>query len=117
MVSKTLNILFRKRNSINGSRETPRGSRKKPNLGRSPRGRREAADVSSHISWCAVALLCRGREKSLAKRHGRSTDYENDQTLTLRAHAPTLRSYRPILISRQYNRATQIYVKELQRCY
>jgi hypothetical protein len=31
------------------NRETPRGSRKKPNLGRSSRGRRETANVKSHI--------------------------------------------------------------------
>jgi hypothetical protein len=48
------------------NRETPCGSRKKPNLGRSPTCCRETADVS-------LRLPCRGLEKSLAKRHGRST--------------------------------------------
>ena len=54
-------------------RETPHGSRKKPNLGRSPTRRREKTDVNSHIPCRAPAMLCRVLEKSLAKRHGRST--------------------------------------------
>ena len=48
------------------NRETLRGSRKKPNLCRSATGRRETADVNSHITR-------RGLEKSRAKRHGRGT--------------------------------------------
>ena len=39
------------------NRETPRGSPKKPNLGRS------TADVNSHIPCRAPAVLCRGLEK------------------------------------------------------
>ena len=36
-------------------------------------GRRESADVSSHIPRRALAVLCRGLEKSLAELHGQST--------------------------------------------
>ena len=36
------------------NRETPRGSRKKPNLGRSLTGRRETADVNPHVPCRAV---------------------------------------------------------------
>ena len=55
------------------NRESPLGSRKITNLGRSLTGRREAADVNSHIPSRAPAVLCRGLEKSLAKRYGRNT--------------------------------------------
>ena len=55
------------------NRETPRGNRKEQNLGRSPTGRRKTADVISHIRCRADTMLCRGLEKSLAKRHSRST--------------------------------------------
>jgi hypothetical protein len=60
----------------NSLRECPRVSRKKPNLGRSPTGCRETADVNSHIPCpspaapmppYAVAL------KSLSKQYGRRT--------------------------------------------
>ena len=54
-----------------GNRKTPRGSRKKPNLGRSSTGRLKTADVNSHIPCRAVP--CRGLQKSLQKLHGRST--------------------------------------------
>ena len=54
------------------NRETPRGSRKKPNLSTSPTCRRETPDFNSHIPCRAPAVLCRYLEKSLAKRHGRS---------------------------------------------
>ena len=52
-------------------RETPPDSRKKPNLLRSLTG--STADVKSHISCGSLAVLCRDVEKSLTKRHGRST--------------------------------------------
>jgi hypothetical protein len=58
---------------VNNLRETPPVSRKKPNIGRSPTGRRETADVNSHTPCRSAAALCRGREKSLSKRHGRGT--------------------------------------------
>ena len=48
----------------NGDRETPRGSRKEPNLDRS---------VNSHTPCCAPAVLCRGLEKSLAEWCSRTT--------------------------------------------
>ena len=51
-------------------RETPRGSRKKPSLGRAPTDRREKANVNSHMPRHAPAVLCLSLEKSLAK-HGR----------------------------------------------
>ena len=59
--------------SDNILRGTPRGSRKKPNAGRSPTCRPWTADVNSHMPCRAHAVLCRGVEKSLSERHGRST--------------------------------------------
>jgi hypothetical protein len=58
---------------VNNLRETPPVSRKKPNVGSSPTGRRETADVKSHVPCRSPAALCRGLEKSLSKRHGRGT--------------------------------------------
>ena len=55
------------------NRETPHGSWKKPNPEISPTRRRETEDVNSYTSCRASAMLCRDLEKSLAKRHGRST--------------------------------------------
>ena len=55
------------------NRKTPRGSRKKPNLGRSPTGRQGTVDVNSHIPCRVPAVLWRDLENSLSKRHGRST--------------------------------------------
>ena len=55
------------------NRGTPRGGRKKPNVGRSPTGRGETVDVNSHIPCRAPAPFYHGLEKSLAKRHDRST--------------------------------------------
>jgi hypothetical protein len=54
-------------------RGTPRGSRKKPNAGRSPTYRFWTADANLHMPRpCHVyAALCRGLEKSLSERHGR----------------------------------------------
>ena len=61
------------------SRKTPRGSRKKRNLGRSPTGSRETADINSYIPCrahavplpcCAVALRSRNAAWS---EHGRGT--------------------------------------------
>ena len=54
------------------NRETPRGRRKKPNLGRSPKGRQETADVNLRIPRHVPGVLCRGLEKSFAKPHGQS---------------------------------------------
>ena len=65
------------------SHETPRGSRKKPNLGRSPIGRRETADVSSHIPYRVPAVLWRDLEKSLAKRRSRSTAWARHRICAL----------------------------------
>jgi hypothetical protein len=59
--------------SSNNLRETPPVSRKKPKVGRSPTGRRETADVNSHMPCRSPAALCRGLEKSLSKWHGRGT--------------------------------------------
>ena len=50
----------------NSLRVTPRGSRKKPKLGRSPTARRETAVVDSHVA-------CRGLEESLGRRHTTGT--------------------------------------------
>jgi hypothetical protein len=60
----------------NSRREIPRDSRKKPNLGRSPTGTRETADVISHMPCRAHAVLCRALEKLLSKQHGLRTAWE-----------------------------------------
>jgi hypothetical protein len=57
--------------SVNNLRGTPRGSRKKPNAGRSPTCRLWTTDANSHMPCHAHAALCRGVEKSLSERHGR----------------------------------------------
>jgi hypothetical protein len=57
--------------SDNNLRGTPRGSRKKPNAGRSPTCRLWAADANSHMPYRAHAALYRGLEKSPSERHGR----------------------------------------------
>jgi hypothetical protein len=59
--------------SDNKLRGTPRGSRKKPNLGRSPACRLWTADSNSYMPcpFRAHVALCRGLEKSLLERHGR----------------------------------------------
>ena len=44
------------------NRETPRGSRKKPNLGGSFTGRRETACVNSHIPFLAPAVALTSRK-------------------------------------------------------
>jgi hypothetical protein len=54
----------------NNIRGTPRPIRKKPNAGRSPRGRHWTADANSRMPYHAHAALCRGLEKSLSERHG-----------------------------------------------
>jgi hypothetical protein len=65
-------IYVRERNTCdNKLRGTPRGSRKKPNAGRSPTCRLSTADANSHMACHAHAALCRGLEKSLSERHGR----------------------------------------------
>ena len=58
------------------SRETPRGSQEKPNLGRSPTGRQETANVISHVPCRAHAVLCHGLGEVARKQHGRSTARE-----------------------------------------
>jgi hypothetical protein len=52
-------------------RGTSRGSRKKPNVGRSPTCRLWTADAKVRMSCDAHAELCRGLEKPLSERHGR----------------------------------------------
>jgi hypothetical protein len=52
-------------------RETPRGSRKKPNAGMSPTCRLWTADIHSHMPRHVHAALCRGLEQSLSERQGR----------------------------------------------
>jgi hypothetical protein len=55
-------------------RESPRGSRKRPNTGRSPTCRLWTADASSHAMPCPCstpAALYRGPDKLLSERHGR----------------------------------------------
>jgi hypothetical protein len=47
--------------SRTANRETPRGSRKKLNQGRSPTGRRETADVNSHVPCRVPAVALRSR--------------------------------------------------------
>jgi hypothetical protein len=56
--------------SGNNLRGTPRGSRKKPNAGRSPTRSFWAVDANSHIPCLSHAALCRGLERSLSERHG-----------------------------------------------
>jgi hypothetical protein len=57
--------------SDNNLRGIPLGSRKKPNMGRSPTCRLWTTDANSHMPCHAHAALCRGLEKSLSERHGR----------------------------------------------
>jgi hypothetical protein len=63
-------------------RETPLGSRKKPNAGRSPTCRLWMADVNSHMLCHAHAALCRGLEKSLSERcvYGTGTAWHVNKT-------------------------------------
>jgi hypothetical protein len=58
-------------------RESPRGSRKKPNAGRSPTYRLWTADANSHMPCHAHAALCHGLQKSLSERLGRGMAYVN----------------------------------------
>jgi hypothetical protein len=60
----------------NNLRGTPRGSRKKPNAGRSPTCRLRTADANSHIPCRSHVALCCGLEKSLSERHGRGMAWE-----------------------------------------
>jgi hypothetical protein len=57
--------------SDNNLRGTPRGSRKKPNEGKSPTCRLWTADAISHMQCHVHAALCRSLEKSLSERHRR----------------------------------------------
>jgi hypothetical protein len=61
------------------NRETPHGSRKKPNLRRSPTGRKEMAGINSHtpsrahavpLPCCAVALGRHLQSDMVGARHG-----------------------------------------------
>ena len=55
------------------NREIPRGSRKKPNLSRTPTGRQEMADVNSHITCRAMPRPWEVVYKSAWSEHGRAT--------------------------------------------
>jgi hypothetical protein len=57
--------------SDNNLRGNPRGSRKKPNAGRSSTCRLWMANANSHVPCHAHAALYRGLEKPLSERHGR----------------------------------------------
>jgi hypothetical protein len=58
--------------SGNNLRGNPRGSRQKPNAGKSPACRLWWADDNSHMPCpcCAHAALCRGLEKSISEWQG-----------------------------------------------
>jgi hypothetical protein len=64
----------------NAFRRAPRGSRKKPNAGRSSTCRVWTVDANSHIpcrsNAAPNAALCRGLEKSLSERHGSGMAWE-----------------------------------------
>ena len=57
------------------NRETPRGSRKKPNPSRSPTGRRETTNVNSHIPCRAVPWPWEVTLKAAWSEHGMGTTW------------------------------------------